>query len=406
MIASVAPPPTAASCSADTRPVITSCLNSLAALPVADRILVIRLGALGDVARTLPSLVALRAQYPGAHIGWLVERKASGVLEEHPALDDLLIFPREELAEAARSLRLLVFVGTFLRFVRRLRRGRFDLVLDFHAIAKSGLLAWLSGAPVRVTYARPVAREGAWRFANRRAELSRGKKSRYERNAALLRFLRVDPELREAAPLPLAPASLARPQLELDPRFAWVAIHPGTSAATAYKRYTVHGYARVARDLFERGGTRCLVTFGPGAAERAVAEAIVAESKGAAELAPATEGVADLAVLLSRCALLVGSDSGPLHIASLVGTPVVQILGPTDPVENAPWEHTASRTVRIPLACSPCRRGCEAATCMRIISPERVSAAAGELLASREPRSRRGWRRAAGPLAQPSAPGP
>ena len=69
-----------------------------------------------------------------------------------------------------------------------------------------------------------------------------------------------------------------------------------------------------------------------------------------------------------------------MHVASLVGTPVVQLLGPTDPVENAPWGETPSRQVRVPIACSPCRRGCAAATCMRSISPDAVLAAARELL--------------------------
>ena len=78
---------------------------------------------------------------------------------------------------------------------------------------------------------------------------------------------------------------------------------------------------------------------------------------------------------------LIGSDSGPLHVASLVGTPVVQILGPTDPVQNAPYPETPSRTVHVPLGCSPCRRGCRAVTCMRIVPPAAILAAAAELLA-------------------------
>ena len=78
--------------------------------------------------------------------------------------------------------------------------------------------------------------------------------------------------------------------------------------------------------------------------------------------------------------LFIGSDSGPLHVASLVGTPVVQLLGPTDPVENAPWGETPSRQVRVPVPCSPCRSGCAAVTCMRSIRPDAVLAAARELL--------------------------
>jgi ADP-heptose:LPS heptosyltransferase len=67
-------------------------------------------------------------------------------------------------------------------------------------------------------------------------------------------------------------------------------------------------------------------------------------------------------------------------VASLVGTPVVQLLGPTDPVENAPWRETPARSLRVGLACSPCRRGCAAAPCLRTLAPEAVIAAARELL--------------------------
>jgi ADP-heptose:LPS heptosyltransferase len=107
----------------------------------------------------------------------------------------------------------------------------------------------------------------------------------------------------------------------------------------------------------------------------------VAAADGAARRAPATASLADLAALFTCARLYVGSDTGPMHIASLVGTPVVQLLGPTHPVENRPWEETPSRTVRVPVACSPCRRGCSAATCMQVIGAELVVAAARELLA-------------------------
>ena len=92
--------------------------------------------------------------------------------------------------------------------------------------------------------------------------------------------------------------------------------------------------------------------------------------------------MADLAALFSCSRLYIGGDTGPMHVASLVGTPVVQILGPTDPVENAPFPATPSRTVRVQIRCNPCRRGCAAVTCMRVIHPDSVIDAACELLAA------------------------
>ncbi|RIK89761.1 MAG: hypothetical protein DCC71_25845, partial [Proteobacteria bacterium] len=157
--------------------------------PAADRILVIRLGAVGDVVRTLPAVSALRAAYAGAHVAWLVEPASHSAVAGQPWIDEVLVFPREELASLLRRGRLVAAARTAARCVRALRARRFDLVLDFHAIVKSGALAWASGAPTRVGYARPFAREGAWLFANARARLTQRRISRFERNAALVAFL-------------------------------------------------------------------------------------------------------------------------------------------------------------------------------------------------------------------------
>ena len=340
----------------------------------------IRLGAVGDVVRTLPAVSALRAAYPGAHLSWLVERASASLLEGQPWLDEVLIFPREGLRESLRRAHLRSFATTLVAFLRELRERRFELVLDFHGILKSGLLARASGAPLRAGFAAPFGREGAWLFSNARARLMPAHVSRFERNAGLLRFLgvRAHPA---AQPLYVSPEDLARAQRLLGGGPASAALHPGTSDTTPHKRYTVEGYAALARALLEREGVACVVTRGPARDDLAVAEAVVKAANGAARLAPPTPSLRELAALFAGCRLTIGSDTGPLHVASLVGTPVVQILGPTDPLENEPWPGTPMRQVRVPVACSPCRRGCAAATCMRVVPAGLVLAAAHELLA-------------------------
>jgi ADP-heptose:LPS heptosyltransferase len=341
---------------------------------------VIRLGAVGDVVRTLPAVSAVRAAYPGSHITWLVEPAAAGVLTGQPIFDEIIEFPRDALRTALRTGSVGRLWREATHFARGLRRRRFDLALDFHSILRSGVLARLSGARIRVAYGRPFGREFAWAFATLRARIARKRISRFERNAALVRFLGVvfRPSSR---PLRIAPEARAWALSALGGASAPVAIHPGSSDATPYKRYTARGYARVARLLAQDAGAPCIVTHGPARDDRIFAQAIVDASEGAARLAPATPTLADLAALFAACRLAIGGDTGPLHVASLVGTPVVQLLGPTDPIENAPWEGTPSRSLRAGLACSPCRRGCPAATCMRSLSPDDVIAAARELLA-------------------------
>jgi len=354
-------------------------VNPLAAPPAADRILVVRLGALGDVVRTLPAASALRAAYPGAHLAWLVEPGSRSAVEGQPWVDEVLVFPRGELMDALRGFRVGRFLAGLAGSVRALRRRRFDLVVDFHSIAKSALLARASGAAVRVGYAPPFAREGAGWLATARARLAGRRLSRFARNLALVEFLGVPAAPR---PSPLRVDAEARRALgeALGAEPAPVVVHPGTSASTPHKRWSVAGWAAVARGLAD-DGLPVLVAHGPAAGEAALAEAIVAASGGAARRAPATGSLGELAALLERARLFLGSDSGPLHMASLVGTPVVQLLGPTDPVENAPHPDTPSRTVRAPVACSPCRRGCAAAPCMARIAPAEVLAAARGLLA-------------------------
>jgi ADP-heptose:LPS heptosyltransferase len=340
---------------------------------------VIRLGAVGDVVRTLPAVSSLRAAYPGSHIAWLVEPASASIVEAQPWLDEVILFPRGMLRESLRQWRLLSAWRIARRFLAELRRHRFDLVLDFHAILKSGVLARLSGASRHIGYARPFAREGAFLFPSERARLDPARISRFERNQGLVRFLGVDAEP-DPRPLRLNPTTLERIEKALGPGPAPIAIHPGTSESAPHKRYTVSGYATVARTLADRHGFTSVVSCGPAPDDRAFATAIVQASGGAARIAPETPSLTDLAALFSCSRLYIGGDTGPMHLASLVGTPVVQILGPTDPVENAPYPETPSRTVRVQIHCNPCRRGCAGATCMRVIPPGAVIDAACELL--------------------------
>jgi heptosyltransferase-1 len=341
---------------------------------------VIRLGAIGDVVRTFPAVSSLRAAYPGSYIAWLVEPASASIVEGQPWVDEVIVFPRGMLRDSLRRCRLVATSRIARRFLAELRSRRFDLALDFHSILKSGVLARLSGTPRRASYARPFSREGAFLFAAERARLEPAKISRFERNQGLVHFLGVDVEPDER-PLRLGPEILERAEKALGPGPAPIAIHPGTSDTTPHKRYTVAGYADVARALADRHGVTSVVSCGPARDDRAFAAAIVEDSGGAARLAPETPSLADLAALFSHSRLYIGGDTGPMHVASLVGTPVVQLLGPTDPVENAPFPATASRTVRVQINCNPCRRGCAAATCMRVIPPDAVIDAACELLA-------------------------
>jgi ADP-heptose:LPS heptosyltransferase len=339
---------------------------------------VLRLGAVGDVVRTLPAVSSLRAGQPGAHIAWLVEPAAASLLEGQPCVDEVLVFPRGSIVGKLRRGALWGALCELGAFTRRLRRRRFDLVVDFHSILRSALLALLSGSRRRLGYAPPFGRELSWLFASHRARLAPKRISRFERNAGLVEYLGLRVGV-PATPLRVDPAARARLRKRLAPGPAPIAIHAGTSDATPHKRYPVEGYARLARLLTEEDGVPCIATWGPARDDRRLADALVDAAAGAVKLAPETRSLADLAALLAECRLTIGNDSGPLHVSALVGTPVVQLLGPTDPVENAPWEATASRSVG-PLPPAGSRDGEGAAPIPGGIAPQRIQQAARELL--------------------------
>jgi lipopolysaccharide heptosyltransferase I len=363
-------------------PVSDLVLNPLSVPPAARRILVIRLGALGDVVRTMPAVALLRDAYPDAHIDWLVEERTEAVVAGRGYLDGVVVFPRAGLVEQARSLHVPAVWAGLRRFLRALRAKDYDLVLDFHAIARSATLARLARASLRIGYAPPYAREGAHHLVDRRVRLARAKCSRFTRNEALVRAVIGEaPQPKTPALVPVAAARDAlRGRLAGEP--APVVLHPGSSLVAAHKRWPSERFADLARAL-EARGYRPVIASGPSVEEQRLATGVCAESGLAHERLIVTQTFEELAALLEASQAFVGCDSGPLHVSSLVGTPVVQLVGPTDPDENEPWSETPSRRVSIPLACRPCRRGCAAAACMRGIEVESVVEALSGLVDGR-----------------------
>jgi ADP-heptose:LPS heptosyltransferase len=343
-------------------------LSPLAEPPPAERILVVRLGAVGDVVRTRVAFAGIRALYPTARIEWLVEDRARRGLDGIVGLDDVVTVPRSKLSpvRAAPLLRQLV---------RELRSRRYDLAVDFHGILKSALLVRASGTSVRVGYGRGLAREWSHRFYTHRAVVEQTHLTRFARNDLLVRYLGGHtPE--SPPPLDLS----AEVEREIDGAalpVSPVVIHPGTSEATLYKRWPADRYAAVARAIRETHAWPVVVTWGGVPGEREAAEAVVAAAEGAAVLAPPTPTVALLLALLRRARLFIGADSGPMHLAALAGRPLVVLYGPTDPLENAPFPGVPAQIVWHDVGCNPCREGCPARLCLDAIQVDEIVGAAG-----------------------------
>ena len=130
------------------------------------RILIIRLSAVGDVIRTLPAVKAIKTYYPSSSVTWVVEEPSRALLESQPEIDEVILFPRRRWVEGIKSPRKMWrTMREAWQFILDIRRGRFDVVLDFHGILKSGLLSFLSGSPVRVGFDRRTSREGERRLS-------------------------------------------------------------------------------------------------------------------------------------------------------------------------------------------------------------------------------------------------
>jgi len=302
------------------------------------KLLVVRLGALGDVLRTLPAVRLVRRALPRASIIWVVDDRWRTVLDGEPDLSGVVTLPRTAWEHNLRGpLRWPALIGGVLGLGRQLSGLGVDCVLDFHGNLRSGVIGWLSGAPVRLGYAGHQSREGNRFLTTHRVPAGARRTPRIERNLDLVRALGL-----ADAPLATGELALARRGMESAERVieasglaghSFALVNPGASAAQAYKRPPPELLAAAARRLSFHGIV-ALVVWGP--AEAAWAREVVERSGDAARLAPATD-LATLAALIRHARLFVGGDSGPLHLACAQGRPVLALYGPTDPVVNGPW---------------------------------------------------------------------
>ena len=344
-------------------------------------ILIIRLSALGDVIRTLPLLPPLRARFPAARLGWLCEPGQRPVVEVQPLVDEVLEFPRQDLTRSLKSGHLLRAGSRLRTTLATIRRWRPQVVLDAQGTYKSALLMRLSGAPLRIGFARGVAREYIPGAATHHVTPVPARQSRVEKALSLLAPLAADPSL-AAAELPrqAGAAALAESLWAAKPGRVRILISPGASNRQGYKRWPPRMFAAAATSL-AAGGATVQIAWGPG--EEGLAREVAGHAGGGVHLLPATSLLL-LAELLRTADLFIGNDSGPMHLAWLVGTPVVALYGATDPVVNAPWG-PGHRQVAVTTAQR--LAGGRDPSLMAAIKPEAVIAAAREILAGVNPSS-------------------
>lgn len=350
-----------------------------APLPETGRILVVRPDHLGDVLLSGPALAALRAARPGARIDLMVGPWSAAVAARLPGPDEVRTADLPPYRRGAGPSRL-GRLAALPREARRLRSARYDAALVLRDDDYWGAwLAALAGIPLRIGHDEPGPRpflSHALAPAERPAHVAAaalalvaaavGAPAASTPESAPLRIA-LRPEDHEAA---------ARAMAALPKGRAPLAIHPGSGAAV--KAWRPDDWAEVARALTQDGET-VLLTGGPGEREE-VAELAALLGRPTLDLAGRTE-LGGLAAVYARCRLVLGVDSGPLHLATAVGTPSVRLYGPADADRFGPWGAPARHAaLRASLPCAPCGRldwdEPEAHPCVRLVPPRRVIAAA------------------------------
>ena len=345
------------------------------------RILLVRLGALGDIVHAIPVAAALRRHLPSARIDWLVSAKHHEILDLVPVLDRRIVINDRGGASSGAPL---------WRAVGELRRARYDVAIDMQGLLKSALLARASGAASVIGLSRSYARE---RFAPLfyTQTYDPGCNGLYD--PAERRHI-AEINLGLLTPLGIEHAAVEFPLERGDSRVAqqvaeqaggrYALLNP--CAGWPNKRWPPERFGAIAEHLRRRHGLTSFVLWGPG--EEALAQQVAASSNGAARLAPQTT-IAALVELVRGAAIMVSGDTGPTHIAAAVGTPIVALYGPTRAQQNGPLSPDDVAISRFEnCSCQRLRQCVRASMCLLDVDVSEVATAADRRMARElEPRT-------------------
>lgn len=328
------------------------------------RILIVRLGAIGDVVHTLPALARLRGALPEAHLTWAVERGGGAkLLKGNPCLDDLIELDmrgwRKRFGQPATW-------GDIAASVRRLRNGRFDLSLDFQGLFKSAMIPWLAGVPRRIGFEKSALREPASAFLLTEGVAVDDNDHIIKKNLQLIASIGIQTDEPEARGYEF-PIGIDKEDLdfagEINRRYkgSYAILNPGGGWPT--KLWAPREFAEIAGRLWRNFGIHSLVTYGPGE------ENLASEVESQAPSATMIDSTLKQFFALSKGAkLFIGGDTGPMHLAAAAGAPIVAIFGPTSARRNGPFREDDVVIERFDLDCrTDCyRRSCSHTSCMKI----------------------------------------
>lgn len=330
-----------------------------------ERFLIVRLSSLGDIIFTLPMLAALRDTFCRSHIAWVVNERWKPLLEGNPDLNDIITLPNSS-------------ISAFFQCGKRLRENNYTCVIDVQGLYKSALLSKLTHVKQRIGYSFSFAREGA---------------------ASLFYSQRVKPTTKHMVDMNLELSAAAGAKIGA-PRFPLTISGDAQSTVNQFltslkiSRYAVLSpgggwlsklwpadrFSELALKLWDLHGLRIIINCGPGEAQ--LTEIVVANSAAAMPII-VQYGIPETMALLRGAELVVAADSGPLHLANALGTPVVGLYGPTSPDRNGPYGGRDIVVRNLDDADTTYKRGNSYSEEMESITVEQVMEAVEERLARR-----------------------
>jgi heptosyltransferase-1 len=359
--------------------------------PRFESLLIVRLGAMGDIIHTMPAATALRQAFPHATLGWLVEERWAELLctlrypRSGPRSPQRPLVDRVHSVNTAEWRRALFSFNTWQQIatgLSQLRGIRYDAVIDFQGAVRSALLGRWSGSPILYGDAQP-RENAASMFYTRNVPVASNGRHVVQQALALAEAV-----VSSATPTPASELQVEFPvdpdaenkirELTSDAR-DYIILNPG--AGWGAKMWPAERYGQVAKELAQNG-LSSLINYGPG--EEDLAAAVEAASNGKARKISCS--ISELIALTRRARLFIGGDTGPMHLAAALKIPVVGIFGPTNPARNGPF---ATQSVVLRNASSKTdhtRRG-EPEQGLLEIGAEEVVAASRKLLQNRADQS-------------------
>lgn len=332
-------------------------------------ILIVKTSAIGDVTHTLPALNALRHHFPKAHITWLVEEASAEIIKNHQALDRVLICRRKQWAGGFfKPFSFFKTIKEIRNFIKTLRDTEYDLVIDFQGLLKSGIWVFFSKSKRKVGFGPGMDHaEHSYIFLNERVPAVSMEHHAVNRELMLLAAIGIAcGKIEFGFPIDALDREKIKILLQaymISETDRIVVINPMARWDT--KLWQSRKFAQVADRICEKGFKVC---FTGGRDDIEEIEKIRSfMSHGAVNLAGKTS-LKTLAALYEKAELLLTTDTGPMHIATAINTPVVALFGPTAPWRTGPFG-VGHQIVSVKLDCSPCfKRFCPTTECMKDIT--------------------------------------